>query len=288
MAAEPELRWTQDEWGGDRAPGGPSLVRRVLERHGWLIHGAILLLALLLFKLTANAAVATAVSCLELGRTDFGTARWLWAVDPDRRRGRLTALCYVAGACCRVGIVAMAAACIIPVLVFCFDPPGPRVGPPQHFFGALAMMVAAFLVGAALSLWVCLAALASGRRLWLGPEPRLARRRGVWPPSRVARPSSRPPNNEVEALLLLASLLVFVPGLSLLVWICTQVPEGTVLAASLLAIPLFAIGFILGVAILKNRVFARSPIECWPFDESTLADPIVARHDRGIGGGPRP
>lgn len=266
MTTEPEFRWTQDDWGGDSAPRGSSPLRQFFERHGWLVRGAIVLLALLLFELTTNAAVATAASCLELGRTDFATALWVRRTDPDRRRGRFNALCYLAWAFCRVGLMAIGVIFVLVIVTMILDNgPGPKQ-PPPHAAGAFVMMLVAFSCGAGLSFFVCLSALVTGRKIWLGPEPRRARRQGVWPPSVVA--STIPGTNLAKILFHLAWAFLFVPINIFATFISLLDPKRAdpmlllgVLFANLVAI-------VVVVTALERRILARAPWECWPIDES--------------------
>ena len=264
MVTDSNLRWTQDDW--DTKPGqSTSPVRVFAQRHGWLVRGAIIVLALILFELTADAAVSTAVSCLELGRTDLATALWLRRTDPDRSRGRLGALCYLIQALVRVGITALVTLILIGVWIGRANRIRPFPPLPPHFLGAGVVWLLAFDLAALLALVVCAVALGTGRRLWFGPEPSLARRKGVWPPSRVA--TGRLPANQGE-LVLIYPLVV--------AWLQAGVALTLAGAQGLIAIDfdrqmgllggLFVLLMVLHY-VVKNRVLARYIEQCWPLRE---------------------
>ena len=56
----------------------------------------LLIVAWLVFELTAQPALAVAAVCVKFGWEDFRTARWLRRSDPDRLRGRACFWLYVA------------------------------------------------------------------------------------------------------------------------------------------------------------------------------------------------
>ena len=273
--AEPDFRLTQDNWAGavnasDSRPFMP--LRNWMARHGWLVRLLILGLAAILFELTANAAVSTAVGCLEFGRTDFGTARWIKRTDPDRRRGRLCARCYLAWAFLRVSMV-----CFIIILVVAnLEVKRPNAGQPQalmyqspHFIGAGIMLLAAMAVGAFLSFQIVVTSLRACQKIWLGPEAQWAKQEGVWPPTRATR--RRPTTNQADALFYMG--IAFADFWALLgsIFVSFRLPDHMIPGCFLVLVGVILLGSLAVLPILKERITALTPADCWPDDPAPMS-----------------
>ena len=271
--AESEFRWTQDEWEGsaENAARSPwSVIQGWTIRHAWLFRFLILAIGFLLFELTANAAVATAVACLEFGRTDFGTAWWLRRHDPDPIRRSICQRTYLTWGLCRVSMVALNVfvAIVIGAIVVNESGFGP-VDPPEHLVGALVLIACTVTLASALSLSVVWSSLKHGIKIWLGPEPRWARRQGVWPPSAVALP--RASSNLANIIFYMGCLSWVFPTLVVALFRCMLVPSksGPFIFLGIVILILVAAFWI--VSHLERRVLARSPAEFWPLDSPELA-----------------
>ena len=271
--AKSEFHWTQDEWerGGDLANGSPwSKIQGWINQHSWLFRLLIVGVGFLLFELTANAAVVTAVSCLEFGRTDFGTAWWLRRRDPDLIRRSICLRNYLTLGLCRVSLVALNVfvAIVIGAIVVNEGGFGP-VEPPEHLVGALILIACTVTIASALSLSVVWSSLRHGSKIWLGPEPRWARQQGVWPPSAVDRPSAS--SNQANIIFYMGCLSWVFPTLVVALFRCMLVPStiGPFVFLGVVILILVAVFWI--VTRLERRVLARSPAEFWPLEFAELA-----------------
>ncbi len=268
--AEPEFRWTQDEWTEDQ---GSSAALSFLSRHSWLVRGAILALSLVIFELTANAAVSTAVSCLEFGRTDLQTAWWLLRTDPDRRRGSVCSWCYFAWAFWRVGVVAMVVISLILILGILINELGMGpVAPPAHLAGAFGLLAVSLALASLLSFLVVLAALVNRTKIWLGPEPGWAKQQGAWPPSAAHR--HRHGTNQAKVIVYLGCIFVMLPTFLLGTFVCFKSPLRDVPLAYMTILGLVLVAIVAVISTLGRRVLARSPGECWPVDEPALVSSL--------------
>lgn len=269
---DPKSHWTQDDRAtsdGDPASDREPL-REFLSRHGWLVRGAILVLGLVVFELTANAAISTAVSCLEFGRTDFQTAWWLLRTDPDQMRGSVCSRCYLAWAFWWVAVVALIVISMILILGILINELGMGpVAPPAHLAGAFGLLAFSLALASGLSFVVVLAAFLNRTRIWLGPEPRWAKEQGVWPPSAVHR--DRLATNQAKVIAYLACFFVMFPTLLVTTFVCFLTPFRDVPWAYLAIVALILGTSIVVISLVKRRILARSPGDCWPVDEPVIA-----------------
>jgi len=262
--------WTQDEWdGSDFASASPSAwlrVRSFGSRHGWLVRGVILVLGLVVFELTSNAAISTAVSCLEFGRTDFQTAWWLLKTDPDRRRGSLCARCSLAWACWRVSLVALIVIVLIVIWGIVSNQAGQGpIDPLAHLAGAFGLLSATITLGSLLSLMVVITSMKARKKLWLGPEPRWAKQQKVWPPTAAYR--HRSSFNQAKTLFYLGCFCIMFPILVITTFVCFLNPVTAIPWVFLVIIGLILLGTVVLISHLERRVLARSPLECWPLED---------------------
>ena len=158
------------------APGPEETGRR--RGLGWLLVG---LLALLVFELTADPALAVAVGCVKFGGEGLATAQWLRRVDPDRRRGRVVARFYTAAAFWHVAGVATQHVVhrrlrLAPLL-------GGRRGLNRELLASFLVAVIAFALAGMLSLWAVASAWRVRASGLARAGARWARKRGEWPPS---------------------------------------------------------------------------------------------------------
>lgn len=239
----------------------------------WLV---LALVTLLVFELTADPALAVAAGCLKFGWEGLATARWLRRTDPDRRRGRVVARFYTAGAFWNVAGVATA----MSFLVAWFLTPllAGRRGLNRELLGSFLVAVFAFVISGLLSLSAVASAWRCRVKVWLGPEARWARHRGAWPPSLFDAGPGR--FNRVILIVLVALLSVAIPaGLIGMFTAMAAVVRCIGPRAPLLPFMVAGIGvpivvlyvvgrtFIATRAALLGRMGAESPAECWPLDD---------------------
>lgn len=266
--ADADFRWTQDEWGGEAVapPSVWSSVQGWAVRHGWLFRSLILLAGFGLFELTANAALVTAVGCVEFGRTDFGTAWWLRKSDPDPIRRSLCQRCYLVWGLWRVTAVAFLFLAVVIGAIIVNELGFGPVEPPEHLVGALGLLALTTTSASGLALLVIATAYRRKIRIWIGPEPRWARQQGVWPPSIAHR--LQPSTNQGKIVFYVGCFGLFFPTLVVAVFVCFLVPStlGPWVFLGLTILMLIAV--VVVVSHLERRVLARSPAEFWPPDGS--------------------
>ena len=242
-----------DRWWDEAAPIGPA---RAARRNRW-VGPALLVAAFLVFKWTANPALATAVGCLKFGWDEFRISRYLKRRDPDRTRGRVVARFYLAAGFWRVSVVALSMPFVLLLIAMGVGQVGPI--PPNVESSLMAAIVTAlggFVVSALIAGAATVDALVHDVPVWLGREARRAYLADLWPPTSSAQRSIR--GNWASALILgaLMSSAVF-----------------AILAVYLLFpfLPplLFFLPFGIPVAMMAwierggRRIFAASPEACW-------------------------
>ncbi len=266
--AEPDFRWTQDEWDkGAKLNSGShwSEIQTWTIRHARLFRVLILVLGAVVFELSANAALATVVSCLEFGRIDFGTAWWLRRRDPDPIRSSICQRCYLAWGLCRVSLVALNVILVIVIGAVVINECGfGPVDPPDHLMGAFGLIAFTLTLASGLSILVVFGSLRHGIKIWLGPEPRWARQQGVWPPSAVDQP--RGISNQAKIIFYMGCFSWMFPTSVFAMFRCLLVPSMTGWLSFLGIVILILIAALMVVSQLERRVLARTPAECWPLD----------------------
>jgi hypothetical protein len=184
--------------------------RRV--RGAWLAVG---FLALVVFDLTANPVLGVAVGCLKFGWDELATARWLWARDPIRARGRVVALHQAAWALGRVTLVAIALMLFVswasqPILAL-MRMRGRNVPNVADEFVAAGLVALGFSLATATVATIAVAAAWWSRvRVWVGPEAKVARKLDRWPPSSIP---VFPVYNRARGVALVSAALVVFPVL---------------------------------------------------------------------------
>jgi len=241
---------------------------------------ALVAVGLLVVEVSANASLGVAIACLKFGWDDARDAAWLRRVDPDRRRGRACSWMSLGVGSLRAGSTGFLAAVAIAAAAGIF---GARWGWPKRLVAAqLVGAIGVGLAGVALASVFSLAAIhqawRSGRKVWLGPETRRAREQGRWPPCgdqvSVARGNRAAPATTIAvAALVLIALVISVAVLAAITGRPGAAPrrlDGILGAAVGITLPIAAGVFALVLRdLLKDRVLARSPDECWPEDQSS-------------------
>jgi hypothetical protein len=258
------------------------------NRLAWLFVG---LLALVVFELTADPALTVVVGCIKFGWDELATARWLWWTDPDRLRGRVTSLFYAAWSLCRITGIAIVLM-LVAILVFGLltemglaggakMPSAPRV------LTSIALVVLCGLVSTGLTLALALFSARRNRiKVWIGPEAKLARRSGTWPPGSIEGKTGQ--TNLAYRLILALVITIAVPLILVLsiLPMCLmpgppqpgpiEVVFGIFVALNMIvALLVVPIALIFTLGSLAARVLATSPEECWLFRDIRR----VARED---------
>jgi hypothetical protein len=234
------------------------------RRRLWLGWPAVLLAGWLLYELTASPGLAAAVACAKFGWADWQAARWLRRVDPDRRRGATCFWCYLTFGLWKVALSATVTMILLGFVGSLLDAgarpaAGNNNGPSPVLGGALAAASAGFglsFVTTYVALW---SALRNGVRVWLGVAPHRARAERVWPPFRGQ--TNFAPYVAFTTLVLTVWVVVLAVVGILLAWR----PAGPVGAGLLLVLMVGLISSLLMTfPVLGQRLFARTPRECWP------------------------
>ena len=126
----------------------------------------------------------------------------------------------------------------------------------------------------------------SGSKLWVGPEPRRARERGDWPP-RIATDRVARRNRIGTALIVMITGMVAAACLLLFAFVGLIIaiigpglrPAGAALGLFIgIGLPIGSALFGLAIRdVLRARVIAGCPAECWP--EAILRFPIASVDD---------
>jgi hypothetical protein len=151
-------------------------------------------LAVIVFELTSEPALAAITVCLKFGWDYFLTALWLRRTDPNRPRGQAFFWLYLAGGLWKTALVAFLMTLgYILVLVALLDaaPNAGKQGPVQQALPSAKIAALTFLTAFGLSYLSLMAAVALAHwyrvRLWLNGRVHRARRENVWPIPRSFR-----------------------------------------------------------------------------------------------------
>jgi hypothetical protein len=282
---EPSPPGRSSKWkalaGGD-SPGDP---RRLPTG---LVLPALLLAAWLLFELTANATLSVLLACLKFGWEDFRTAWWLYRVDPVRRRALACSWFYLASGIWKTAVMPILVVMIVSAL---WAMMGPRAQLPdevvtQQVVSAIVVgVVAASALVGVVAIAVSLT-LATGVRVWVHHQLHESRRRQRWPPHWDETLWQH--DNRGRAVL--ATALVFAT-IGLPPWLFRSVvhlgplPEVIAVLAIVFGVPILATTL---YALLRERLFAHSPAECWPPVEGLPASGEPAASQRRVSPGDLP
>jgi hypothetical protein len=241
--------------------------RRRGSRSLWLL---LLMLAWLIYELTARPALAIVVCCFKFGWEDLRTALWLRRRDLRRGRAWASCLLYLAFGLWKTACIA----CLLMLMMvplFEMAKQAPFAGRWQ-LNQDLAEQAA--VIGIVLCVGLCLASITtllavtlgawSGCKLWVDGQVHWDRRENRWPPSNT---------NWLERKnrglwLALPSLILLVLALTIPALVSIAGPIrgklGDILIAAILTIQIGLSIVILVVRdFLSRRIFARSPGDCW-------------------------
>ena len=259
------------------APDSPRARRLPFTWLGLLAAGWVV------YEITAQPALGTALVCLKFGWEDFRTACWLRRTDPDPVRGRACFWAFVAWGLCKTTGLAYAL-CFAILLGIGWTEQLIRHrllagngGLTEALIGVAVVTVAGFLVcslATARALWL---ARQHGLRLWVNSSVKSARRHGWWPPTVAVGEANR-----LGVLLVPLFLSLFMGSVLTVAWTATIVESVVGRLQGFLA-ALFPFGtLVVGIAVpmrvhLSAAHFtANSPAECWPPEavDPAPADPV--------------
>jgi hypothetical protein len=250
------------ELGEPLRDGPPS---RRWRRH--LFWSGLLLVGLLVYEVTAQPGLGVAVACTKFGWNDFLTARWLWRIDPNRRRARACGLLYLASGFWKIALTGFAVIWIVAMV----DHPGRQqkpaaAGPPPEFIGAGIATLVGFGTSTLLTCAALLSAWRNRIKLWLGLGVHGARREDVWP-SLYQPVYTRA--NHAHGVILTALVLAYVVGsllLGLAVFAALRPANADGITFMVLGLAFIFVGPVLLLWLndaLQRRVIASTPAECW-------------------------
>jgi hypothetical protein len=235
------------------------------------------LLAFAVYELTAQPGLAAAVACTKFGWNDFLTARWLWRIDPNRRRARACGFLYIASGFWKIAVTGFALMMLFGVVAAIEDggkpQPNQKAGePPPMFIGAI---LAAF-IGIVLSTLTTCAALWSAWRhrvkLWLSGGVHGARRQDIWPS--LYRPAYAR-DNHAQAVVITALVIGYFVGCGIVLLAAASVLAPIIQGNAAAGMGVCMIAMIGGPILLlcfkdllARRVIAQGPADCWSPSEA--------------------
>jgi hypothetical protein len=253
------------EFGGADSPG---------RWRGIVTWSGLLTASFVVYEVTNQPALGTAVMCLKFGWQDFKTARWLWRYDPWRARGRACWWMFVAWGLWKVAALAVGVNIVVLSAMAVIENLNGKLPPDRlwgAFIGAGLTSIAGLELSAVATVWALIAAARNRTRLWLDGSARRSRLQGHWPPY----VSSRRPFNRLRILHPSAGIALVIFGAGGVVGHAMR-PFGF---SEQWRVGVTLCFWLAGGALmkwLKLRVLANTPDECWPPDELAAApdDPL--------------
>jgi hypothetical protein len=227
----------------------------------------LLLAGWLLYELTADPGLASAVACAKFGWSDLRTACWLRRVDPDRRRGTTCFWCYLTFGLWKVAVMATLAMILLGLAESVFGG-GRRAGAgnPALLLGTLSAAGVGFVLSFLTTYVALWSALRNGVRIWLGAAPHRARTGRYWPPHHGK--VNFAPYVAFTTFIFTVWAIVGAVVVAALAW----QPRGPILPVIMATVFLTLVGStITAYPFLVARLCARSPLECWPVEPGEAA-----------------
>lgn len=232
-----------------------------MQRLAWL---AFVLLAAVVFELTIDPVLASAVLCLKFAFGDCFVAVRLLVDDPRVSRGLACCFGYLGYGAAKATVVGGLAGLGVMVVVHTFWPGRfPFRSPMLTVTAGVCALTAAFCSVAAFIL-----AAVGGFRLWISNGILESLAVDKWPP----RPQSS--RNDAGALAVFASfsvlVLAYIVILVIVAGLRWRVREELVMFIALAGVLL--IGSLI-YRLTTSRLIAASPAECWPEEPEDVYDP---------------
>jgi len=249
----------------------------------WLV---LFLLGWLLYELTSQPGLAAAVTCAKFGWADVQTAYWLRRVDPEWRRGQVCFWFYVAFGLWKIALMALLMMMAIIMVSHAVNRPGQIQAQPNGVSPALIGVLATAGLGFGLCLLTTYLAVGVALRhrvkVWLGTAPHRAREQRYWPPYRGHQNAA--PFVTLTTLILTLIIVLAIVGAYLIdrppmAWGPAQQVAGIVML--ILGLGSFP-ATITVLKFLEQRVYARTPEECWNSEAGVIYHEDVNALDSGI------
>jgi hypothetical protein len=226
----------------------------------------LLVIGLILYELTEQPALGVAAICVKFGWEDFRTAFWLRRTDPHWRRGKALFWLYLASGLWKMAITA-SLMIFAYILLNMMGALGQGAG--RQVAGAMLTAFAGIVLATVTACWAVVLALAWRIKCWLNSGVHYARRKNVWPP-----PVGWCGANNATGMLLGTSLfaalvpMLFVSLALLVNQVLGAPPRGPLGLMVMGSFPLLCLLLVLGLAwivrrVLRPRIFAATPAECW-------------------------
>lgn len=235
---------------------------RLLPAFVWF---ALLALGWLIFELTAEPVFVALVSCAKFGWNDLLTSLWLRRTDPNKTRGRIHSLFYLAHGFWKITLASSGISYLLLMVDVLQEAPGKLKGPPVELKATFILSVVAFLLSAFITWIAVIRSRWSGSKVYVNATIHQSRRLNLWPPQVSGR-------NHVNRLVVTALLLWVLAFLQLLVLVLCSVnlPQHPLLAQLFglfvgVGLPVSSAVFLLIIHDkIKQWLAVASPEECWP------------------------
>ena len=236
-------------------------------RFPWLV---LLMLAWLVYEITARPALAVVVCCPKFGWEEFRTALWLRSSDTQRGRGWACFFIYIAFGLWRIVCMAFGLMILmIPLFDVLRNAGGAQkrqvmqdleeqaIGIAIVLLVGLCLASAVTLVGIAVASW-------SGSKLWVDRRVHWDRRDKRWPPSNegwLVRKNKTAYLSLPSLILLLVALMIFTL-VGMIDAAGGKFRDIGVVISMLLLVGL-SFGLLVVQEFLSRHIFASAPSECW-------------------------
>lgn len=247
-----------------------------------VIWSVLIAVAFIIYEITAQPVVSVALVCAKYGWNDWLTAFWLRRTDPDRGSGKACFWLYLASGLLKTAMMAT-------VMMFAFAmvtgirrahqpmPAGQPPGPPAAFIMAFLTALMSFGLTFITSFRAFFLAWLHGVKLWLDPAVHRSRRKNLWPPRNPYAQGANKAGSILLTLLITGILPLLGWGLFAMVLhrealMGAKAAGGNPAAPMPMLVAVFTLilggpVLILWLAdILKRRLIANRPGECWRLD----------------------
>lgn len=240
----------------------------------WIVLGAAAIVTVELIDTSAGVVVLA----LKFGWNDWAAAIWLLRTDPVPRRGRSCFWFHLALGCWMVCVWTFALLFVGSILMAWIEmAPGQNAQPlPRHFIVAAMTWTISLVVATAVTMVAVASAWTNRVRVWVDPTVGRSRQRQEWPPMASGTNSAR--RLIIAGLIVpttIASVVSLVTVINLLQQAIGIPPAGpnqvanvwepiVIGGACFLTIALPAVLVMVGAELLRRRVEATSPVQCWP------------------------